>query len=373
MKIGIEARALGGSLGVRSYVEGLIGGLSDIIERDSIHVWHTGYGRDTRATGVSETYVPLPTELMLPLWLNYLLPRSIRQRNPDVIHFTKADVPGRKLSVPTVVTVYDVIPLQLPETQTFVRRQYWPRAFDRVATQTDHIITISGASKRYLTEHLDVTPEDVTVIPLAVDTGHFKPTDELLPGMPDKYILFVGRWDMRKNIPALIQAFDRISHDIPHNLVIAGRRADKTQDLNGLVKKLNLTQRVLFLEDVPFEDLPALYAGADVFVYPSVIEGWGFPPQEAMACGTPVIVSNADPLCEVVGDAGRVVPYATDDLSERFRDQQFVDDLAAALSEVLSSSEVRDSMTELGLRRTRNSSWTEVAKQTLEVYRSVVK
>lgn len=352
MRIALEARAAEERTGVGTYVRELLRGLAQ--------------------SGEDVHKLPDPSiQLLLPFWLQHTAPKYVASILPDIAHFTKADVP-RKRTVPTVVTIYDVIPLLLPESQSPLRRIYWPRALHRAAEYSDHILTISEASRRGIVELLDVPGEKITVTPLAVDTEHFKPSHGPLERRQSPYVLFVGRWDIRKNIPSLIKAFARIASDIPHQLVIAGRPADKPVDLRRVAREAGVAERVIFRENVSFGELPHLYAGADLFVYPSIIEGWGFPPQEAMACGTPVIVSSGDPLPEVVGSAGAVVPFTGDVLANRLTDAKFIERLAAQMKKVLMNDDLRSRMSSLGLEHIQSFSWQYVVDQTLAVYKQVV-
>lgn len=352
MRIAIEARAATERTGIGTYVRELVRGF-------------THGGEDLHK-------IPDPsTKLLVPLWLQYAVPKYISIIKPDIAHFTKADVP-RKKTVPTVVTIYDVIPLLLPESQSPLRRMYWPQALRRATNYSDHILTISEASKRDIMEHLDVSADKITVTPLGVDTKHFHPAMTEAEVKTQPYVLFVGRWDIRKNIPAIIKAFAHIARDIPHQLVIAGQPADKPVELERVAREANVADRVVFKQNVSYSELPKLYAGADLFVYPSIIEGWGFPPQEAMACGTPVIVSNGNPLPEVVGNAGTVVPFAVDRLTQRLADAEFVAQLAAKMKEVLADNQLQENMSRQGLEQMQSFSWQRVIDQTRSVYKQVL-
>lgn len=355
MKIAIEARSLsarGG--GVKTYTDQLI--------------------KHLVALGGQDKYIIMskapPHELLLPLWLQWRMPRVIKQLKPDVVHFTKADM-SRKKVAPTVVTIFDIIPLLFPMGQTLLRRLYWPGALRRAATLSDHIITISEASRRDIVRWFRVDGEKVTVTPLAVDSNHFKPS--LDSGQSEKpYILFVGTLEPRKNVPLLIRAFARAAKDIPHELIIAGKRNNDYGNVMREIEVQKLQGRVKILDFVDYNALPALYSGADLFVWPSIYEGWGFPPQEAMACGTLVVVSNGGALPEVVGNAGEIVPFSTENLVARARDTEFEEKLANKMLSVLNDQAKREEMRERGLERVKQFSWEDVAKKTAAVYKGVL-
>lgn len=354
MKIAFEARALeskGG--GVKTYV-------SQLFERLS------------RYDGVELSRLSNPSsEIMLLPWLYRGLPREVEGTGADVAHFTKAAIPFKKMSVPTVVTIYDLIPIWFPASQSLSRRLYWPATLRHAATHADHVLTISEASKQDMVEKFDVEPNKVTVTRLAVDTDHFSPrSGERESNNP--YILFVGTRDKRKNVPLLIRAFASIAKNIPHTLVIAGKPGLRTDGAEAQARTLGIEDRVKFLGFVSYEELPELYSKADLFVWPSVMEGWGFPPQEAMACGTPVIVSDGKPLPEVVGNAGEVVPFSVDGAHERTEDLEFERALADRIVQVLQDGSARQRMRQAGLAYVKDFSWDDVVRRTVEVYQSLV-
>lgn len=370
MKVAIEARGLSGRGGIRTYIYQLLFELLRAKNASNIEIWRDARNVAGQLTNAKTVTIPLVHDLLLPWWLNVSIQREIKRRHPDLVHFTKADVPYQK-RIPTVVTIYDVIPLLLPSSQSTIRQLYWPKALARAVRQSDHILTISEASKRGIVDHLGAKPENITVTPLAVDTAHFSPTKRLMPKIPRPYILFVGQWDQKKNLKGLIHAFSHIAPHVPHALVIAGRAAHKSIDVPTIARGYHVQDRVIIKKNVSYDDLPALYSGADLFVFPSIIEGWGFPPHEAMACGTPVIVSNADPLPEVVGDAGIVVPFSSSTIPERLSDTPFVERLAAQMQFVLENPSKQQEMSERGVAQAAVNTWEEVAKKTLDVYEKV--
>jgi len=358
MKVAIEARALvSKGSGVRTYVQELINNLPAGHQYEII---------DTER-------VPLPHELLIAPWLNFAVGHVLDHIKPDVAHFTKAAVPWRK-KYSTVVTIYDLIPILLPESQKTMARWYWPGTLRRAARTSDHILTISEASKKDIIDNFEVDPGKITVTPLAVDLGHFTSPPALSlekeRGLRP-YVLFVGTREPRKNVPLLVRAFARIVDQIPHDLLIAGRVYKGSEDVEREIMKAGLEDRVKLPGFVDYKELPGLYAGADLLVWPCVYEGWGLPPMEAMATGTPVIVSDGGSLPEVVGEAGEVVKFATNDLSKRKQDVDFEERLADKMVEVLQDKAKLERMRAAGLVQVRKFSWAEVAKKTVEVYERV--
>lgn len=381
MRIALEARALSlSSRGARTYAFELIRHVLRQRRDDEVSVILASRNAVGTFSYAHEIVVPLRSALFLSWWLRIQVPRSLAHLKPDIVHYTKADVPPRK-TFPTVVTIYDIIPFLFPVSQSVLRRIYWPAALERAVRVSDHIFTISQASKHDIVERFSIPSDKITVTPLAVDRGHFHPiTDEICRTdikkryrLPHSYILFLGVRDRRKNVPSLIRAYTAIAAHVPHDLIVAGQPARVPDASLSIATALGLKNRVHFVKDVSYHDLPALYSCADLFVFPSIYEGWGFPPQEAMACGVPVIVSNGGALPEVVGEAGEVVSFSTNDLEARTHDQKFEQQLAACMAAVLHDKERQRHMRERGLVRVQQFSWDDVAAKTMEIYRHVIR
>lgn len=374
MRIAIEGRVIsakGG--GVKTYAYQLIRHLLKVVPAQDVTVIIDRATARGTFPAARELLVPLRHETFLPLWLRWQIPRALRQLKPDVVHFTKADVPSgseKPRHYKTVVTIFDVIPILFPAGQTLLRRLYWPRALERAALTSHHIITISEASKRDIIARYGVPDDKVTVTPLAVETNHFRPASKDARWQKP-YLLFVGTLEPRKNVPLLVRAFARVAKNMPHQLVIAGKSDSDYGNILREIEVKKLTERVKIVDFINYEDLPALYSGADLFIWPSVYEGWGFPPQEAMACGTPVVVSDGGALPEVVGSAGEVVSFSADSLPGRMRDIDFEEHLANKILSVLNDQGKREEMSRAGLERVKQFSWDEVAKRTAGVYKQL--
>jgi len=381
MNIVIEARALamqGG--GVKTYTQELLRALVPYQSQADMTVVCAGdEGIVAEGFGYNVVQVPLtqPWQIFTNSWLSKDVQQALVPIKPDVVHYTKAAVPSSS-PWPSIVTIHDVIPLFLPQSQQLAARYYWPRALRAAATKATHIMTISEASKRDIIKHLHAPADKITVTPLAVNTSLFTPQSPAQVATAlqalqiiTPYILCVATRDMRKNISGLLRAFAMIAKDVPHDLIIAGKKALRRDHSEDLLRQLGLQERVKFLEFVPFEHLPALYSGADLFVWPSIYEGWGFPVLEAMACGTPVLVSNGGALPEVVGDAGETVKFSTDDLPDRLSDKLFERALADHMALILHDKHKQALMKQKGLAHVQTFSWARVAAATWEVYKAV--
>jgi len=176
--------------------------------------------------------------------------------------------------------------------------------------------------------------------------------------LPERFILFLGTIEPRKNIINLIKAFAKLQTCEPANLklVIGGAKGWFYEDVFARVEELGLRDEVLFPGYIPASELPLWYNAAELFVYPSLYEGFGLPPLEAMACGTPVVATNTSSLPEVVGKAGMLV------------DPLAVEELAEAMRRVLNDETLWQEMRGQGLRRAQGFSWTKTAQETVQVY-----
>jgi glycosyltransferase involved in cell wall biosynthesis len=299
-----------------------------------------------------------------------LLSAGVSWEQIDVLHgLDQSGIPLFFKAGKYVVTIHDVIPLVLP--WAFPPRHRWvlATAFARIRKQADMVIVPSLAAAEDVVQCLRVERERIRVIPMGCD-GRFKPLGE--PArmattrrryhLPERYILFVGTLEPRKNIHTLLQAFAHVKAGAPQDdltLVIAGGKGWGDVDYQATVDGLKLQDHVRFIGFVEDDQLPDLYRGALVFVYPSLYEGFGLPVLEAMACGTPVITANRTSLPEVAGDAALLV------------DPTQPEALAAAMTSILTDSHLQQALRAKGLARARTFSWDTVAEETVAVYRAV--
>lgn len=265
-----------------------------------------------------------------------------------------------------VVTIHDLIHLTDPGVKrTLGARLYARPVYNLVARRAGRILSDSEFTKQQIVKHLSIPASKVSVVYLGV-SQHFCPRDRNQAiarvssrlGLKRPYVLFVGNLKPHKNVKTLIRAFARIGaqNEIDHQLVILGDDRKGKEALASECERLGIAERVLIVPQAPYEDLPWVYGAAEVLVMPSLIEGFGLPVLEAMACGTPVVCSRAASLPEVAGDAAE------------FFEPTNVDDLAATLERVLRSCELRESLRHKGLERVKLFSWRECARRTLEVY-----
>jgi len=298
------------------------------------------------------------------LWEQMALPLLARRYRLDVLH-SPVFVAPLMLCCASIVSLLDMTWFTHAEYHTRVKRAYFRTLIPPSARRAARIVAISEASKRDVIALLGVKPEKVAVTYLGVDLDVFRPgvsegqAGELMAryGVRRPYVLYVGKLDPRKNLPLLIGAFDSIASLFPdHQLIIAGNPGWDYQAIYDAAAQASCRERVRLVGFVKEADLPAMYAGAALFVYPSSYEGFGFPVLEAMACGTPVITSNVSSLPEVAGDAGLLV------------DPLDVAALAGAMRRVLSDGDLRQGMRVKGLEQAARFTWEETARRTLQVY-----
>lgn len=301
-------------------------------------------------------------------WEQLFQPAAVMVERLDLLHSTSYVQP---LLCParSVVTMLDLSFLRMPEAFNRWNRAYLATMARLSARRCNRIIAISDSTKQDVVRYLGVSAEKVQVIYLGVDPV-FRPTED--PGrlarfreerhVPERFLLYVGTLEPRKNVGRLVEAYARARQQsgIPHKLVLGGARGWLYDSIFARVRELGLERDVLFTSYIPYDELPLWYNCADIFIYPSLYEGFGLPPLEAMACGTPVITSSASSLPEVVGAAAITVNPLD------------VEALAGAIVRVLDEPALHRQLKEAGPRRAARFSWAEMARSTLRLYRDVV-
>ncbi|HEX5875544.1 MAG TPA: glycosyltransferase family 1 protein [Pyrinomonadaceae bacterium] len=301
------------------------------------------------------------------LWWVAGLPLYIRRSSLALFHGTNYDIPLWS-PCPTVLSIHDLSLLLYPQTHLkhLVRRARYrlplmARSATRIITATEHV-------KREVTQHLRVDPAKIAVTPYAPRTD-FRPiprveTEEVRRrlGVEDIFILFVGTIEPRKNLITLLRAFGetQMNTDLRAQLVIAGQEGWLMGEMSSYIEREGLKGRIRFTGYIADEDLRALYSSCAVSVYPSLYEGFGFPPLEAMSCGAPVIAADVPSLHETVGQAALRVP-PTD-----------VQQLARALVEMLGDEQKRAHYSRAGMEWAAQFTWERTAQQTLAVYRDAI-
>lgn len=293
--------------------------------------------------------------------LNFLLRRSV-----DLFHGPDARLPEFKRAR-RVVTVHDLFSLVSDEFSDpdFIRKK--KGRYAELAQSADRIISVSESTRNDIVERLGVPESRITVVPLGKDEI-YKPVDKAEArqvaqrlGIDRPYVFFVGNLSARKNLVRMLEAFAALRPAIGRDLlfVMSGNVTYGGGEVMAAIDRLGVGDRVRAVGFVPRDDLPALYSGAEAFLFATLYEGFGIPILEAMACGTPVIASNVSAHPEVAGDAALLV------------DPRESGAIGDALEKILENSELRNGLVEKGLAQSARFSWEEMARRTLCVYKSV--
>ncbi|MGD2103968.1 MAG: glycosyltransferase family 1 protein [Anaerolineae bacterium] len=319
-------------------------------------------------------YHPIPfsrSNLAKVIFEQVAFPRACARVEADVAHVPYWGAPARS-PVPLLVTIHDLIPLLLRNYRGGPLQRLYTALVSATARGADLALTDSEASRRDILERLALPRQRVRVIPLAVDDQYGpKPAaeDESIRadyGLRDRYVLYLGGFDRRKDLATVLAAYRWADPAIGQRypLVIAGRLPERdttfTPDPRRLMGEENVPEEsVHFIGFVDEADKPALYRGAAAFIFPSRYEGFGLPPLEALACGTPVVASDASSLPEIVGDAGILLPPGD------------ARGMAGALIRLIDDVVFRAQLSRRAVERAATFSWARTAKATLAAYRAV--
>ncbi|HEX9004335.1 MAG TPA: glycosyltransferase family 1 protein [Blastocatellia bacterium] len=373
MRVALDAIPLvAAKTGIGHYTDALAQSLAGI-HSDHQYVLLSPFDFAFQASGQSGNGTPpnlskmfFPVRSVFRKWWLVGLPAMLRISPLDVFHGTNYCVPVFS-PCPTVTTIHDLslfTQAHTHENENVVRGK---RRIPLMARRATKIIAPSEWTKREIIEHLGIREEKIRVIFEAARTG-MKP---LLPPefqavvakyqLQQHFVLYVGTIEPRKNLLTLIRSYDELLRTTTHRpqLVLCGGRGWLFDEVFKLVEKLKLQEQVRFTGYVPDEDLPALYSAAEIFLYPSLYEGFGLPPLEAMACGTPTISSNASSLPEVVGNAG---------LTHDPNDWQ---SLTGHMAKLLGDRVARQHFRQAGLEQAARFSWDRAARETQSVYDEV--
>ena len=317
-----------------------------------------------RPPNLSKRFTPVRS--VFRKWWLVGLPTLLHISPVDLFHGTNYCVPVFA-PCPTVVTIHDLSLLAQAATHEAANVTRGRRRMPIMARRATAVIAPSEWTRREVIERLGVPPGDVRVIYEGAREGMCPVAEGACAPVLARhqirppYILYVGTIEPRKNLTTLLHAYDEVLRASRHRpqLVLCGGRGWLDNEVFRLVEQLRLGDDVRFTGYVADEDLPALYSGAEVFVYPSLYEGFGLPPLEAMACGTPVVTSNTSSLPEVVGEAG--VTLAPRDVGA----------LARALVRLLDDRDLRAGLGRAGRERAAQFSWARAANETQALYDEV--
>jgi len=370
MRIGIDARiAYYTRAGIGQYTWRLIESLAALDHADEFHIFKHRKDQTefARQANFQHHAVWTPSHNRFEI---YLLGWEMLSSGLalDILHSTDFIPPQWKpRGCKSVITIHDLAFLHYPHFLTKASARYYGQIEDAVK-RADHIIAVSNSTRRDIINLLGVDEQKITVIYEAANPM-YRPMDRAQAlaqvqaryGIPNDFILFVSTIEPRKNVQGLLKAFRRLLDDykLDVTLVLAGAKGWLSQEAYDLVHELKLDKQCFFLGAVDDKELVLLYNAAHCLTYPSFYEGFGLPPLEAMACGTPTVVANVSSLPEVVGDAALLV--APNDTEE----------LTVALWRLLTDDQVWKELQQKGFTRAERFSWARTARETLDVYRSL--
>ena len=373
-RIGLNAHLLNlsgnyRSAGINWYIYNLLKNLTPITDLD-----YTVFLSDRRARehfdsiSLSQSRLPTHRPIVRIAWEQFVQPFVLHRERIDLLHALAFAGP-LAISIPWVVTVYDLSFIRYPQSFNAANRIYLRWAIRNSLRRANRVIAISESTRRDLYATFGTSLEKTAVVYCGADPA-FAPSQDRQAiaalrarrGLPDKMILHVGTIEPRKNIARLIRAFARAKRaaQLPHRLVLIGARGWKYAEVDAVIEQEQLKDDVIFAGYVAQDELPLWYRAADLFVYPSLYEGFGLPPLEAMASGTPVVCSNAASLPEVVGDAAIQVSPENEAA------------LADAIVRALTDGTLREQMVARGIAQAAKFSWSRAARETTDVYRSVL-
>ncbi|MBI5816512.1 MAG: glycosyltransferase family 4 protein [Nitrospinae bacterium] len=374
MNIAIDIRTINKPRsGVGYYVTNLIQNLQEIDKNNHYCLISNNgeYENTFRSQSNFEshkTWVSNENHLIGDIWENVSLPLLLRKKGVNVFHGPAFMIPLLKGHVGTVVTIHDIVSFRMPHTIPTKYALYMQLLIRTVTKRAEMVITVSEFNKRELVELLNVPEKKIKVVHHGV-SPQFKPAVSGIDkgalksrfGINNRYMLFVSNLEPRKNLVRLMQAYDKVRETLngEYQLVICGKKGWLYKDILKTYEQLKGEGNIIITNYVNEADLLTLYQNADMFVFPTLYEGFGLPVLEAMACGAPVITSNVSSLPEIAGDAAELI----DPLS--------VEAISGAMLKLAGSADLRRSMRENGLRQAAKFSWKETARRTLEVYNSL--
>ncbi|MES2829887.1 MAG: glycosyltransferase family 1 protein [Bacteroidota bacterium] len=302
----------------------------------------------------------------LPLWRSLGIKKQLIEDKLDLYHGLSHEIPmGLGTILPAIVTIHDVIFLLFPNNFGVIDRIIYKFKLGYACKSADHIIAISERTKQDIIQFFNVDEQKISVIYQSCDDIFKVPANQDLKEevkeryqLPENYILTVGTIEKRKNLVTLISALSKTKTD--YKLIVVGKMTSFIAEVNAEIVRLNLQSRVIFLQDVSFNDLPSIYQMAEVFIYPSIYEGFGIPIIEALYSGIPVVAASGSCL-EEAGGAYSIYVNPHD-----------ADGFAKALNGIINNPEVKSKMVANGLIHVAKFDNEKLSDQMMETYKQTI-
>jgi glycosyltransferase involved in cell wall biosynthesis len=371
MKIAIDINGIFGTSGLSQHVKLLVKNLATI-DRENEYLLYAHFWKNRPITGIElrlpdnfkfiHQKFPETLTLLSDFKLNMgMMEKFLSGRGGEIYHGTGNMAPKFK-KIKTVLTIHHYYPVEGPLTPADLnwREKFYFRCTDYSIPVADFIITDSASTKSEIMRRFNLKETSVSVIYPGEPDPAYRPLEKKESG---KYILFVGPINERKNLGGLLKAFSiLVRKGIQHRLVITGTGKETYINLiKKLCSELKIQDRIVFTGKISPQEMVHFYNNAEFLVYPSLYEGFGYPPLEAMACGCPVAASNATSIPEIVGDAAVLFdPYNAEEM-------------ARVIENLSRDSDLRQELIKKSFEQVKKFSWEKTAKETLQVYKRVYK
>ncbi|MCX2431165.1 glycosyltransferase family 4 protein [Pedobacter sp. GR22-10] len=366
MKIGFDGKRAATNLtGLGNYSRSLIESLA----RQYPEHQYLVYSPKVKSAGQIDTFFEKENiSLKLPqdggfLWRSLNIVKDLARDQVQLFHGLSHEIPFaiQHTRIKSVVTIHDLIFLRFPQYYQFIDRKLYKWKSKSACKRADQIIAISEKTKADIIEFYSINPDKIEVIYQSCDDIFKYPFDDstlkrisLKYKLPEKFVLNVGTIEERKNLNLIVQALKNVDED--YKLVVIGKKTGYFKTVKKEIEKLGLNKRVIFLQNIPFADLPGIYQLADLFVYPSFYEGFGIPIIEALYSGVPVIAATGSCLEEAGGPDSIYV------------DPTNVNDLSTAINHVLGNPALQKEMKEKGLEFVQKFNSPNVTQQLMDCY-----
>ena len=370
MKIAIDSRSanLHAGSGIGTYTKNLVLNLINDIDYEFELIWTGDY--KCLSNRLKNTNIHLTSSKNNSFFeLNYV-PNLLKEKDVDLYHIPQNGI-GFSFSsdISTIVTIHDLIPYILPETVGKGYLERFLRDMPNIISHSRGIITVSEYSKKDILKFFPNYPSNnIYVTPLAANDS-YKPLNKLKCknyilkkyNISDNFFLYIGGFSLRKNVKGLINAYMKIKKDLKskYKLLIIGSLKDEGLSLKKYVKSIGLDDDVIFLGYINDLELPIFYNSATAFTYPSLYEGFGLPPLEAMSCKCPVITSNITSIPEVTKNNAILI------------NPNDIDELAYSMLNIANNSDLQEEYSIRGYKESINYSWKKTSSLTLEIYKEI--
>ena len=370
MKICVDARGLNWykGTGIGTYTYNLLVNMINLNREDFYHIFWSGGDYDSFHN--DKTKILMASKKHQRFFESYYIPSFVKKELIDIYHIPQNGIGlEENIDCKKVVTIHDLIPYILPETVGKGYLKKFLTTMPKIMDNSHGILTVSNYSKKDILRFFpEIDEDDVFVTPLAANENYRPLNKDFCKkhvqekyGINTPFFLYLGGFSSRKNVKGLILAFEKAFRSFPkeRSLLIIGSLREEGEKLKQLVQDKSLQKNIVFGGFCENSDLPVLYNACEAFVYPSLYEGFGLPPLEAMSCATPVITSNITSIPEVVGDSGLLINPLD------------ILDISNALVKISEDSNLSEDLSIKGLERSKYYSWENTAKETLKAYNKI--